>query len=280
MLALEIVVEDAADAARLAAVRDEEVLVGPALEPVVGVGRVAVAGGLQPGVERRGVGLVRVDRVEVGTAAEPGLAGADVARVHVRRGAVRRAQMRHQRDAAGPEPAVALGPGHLLAELGAELAPDRGDVHAHLLEHAAAHERDHAAAAAGPVPGPALEAPRGDVAVRGARIIVLDRLERGADPVAQLLEPGARHLGLVAVRAAHALVSGKAAGLAQRLAQPDRRRHGDVERAQARAQGHAHAQVAAAVDRRGHAGALAAQHQDVVRHVGHMVVQVLPCGAQ
>ena len=47
-IALQIIVEDAADAARLAAVRDEEVLVGPALEAIVGIGRVAVAGRLQP----------------------------------------------------------------------------------------------------------------------------------------------------------------------------------------------------------------------------------------
>ena len=54
-VAFEIVVEDAADAARLAAMRDEEVLVGPLLEALVGVRRVGVAGGPQPGVKGRGV---------------------------------------------------------------------------------------------------------------------------------------------------------------------------------------------------------------------------------
>ena len=53
---------------------------------------------------------------------------------------------------------------------------------------------DHAAAAAGPVPGLPLEPARRQVGVRGAGIVVLDRLEGGADPVAQLLEPGAGRL--------------------------------------------------------------------------------------
>src|SRR5690606_4217732 len=44
--AVEVVVEDAADAARLAAVRNEEVFIAPLLEARVVVGVVAVAGGL------------------------------------------------------------------------------------------------------------------------------------------------------------------------------------------------------------------------------------------
>src|SRR4051794_41075025 len=84
-VAFQVIVEDASDPARFTAMRDEEVLVRPALEALVGVGGVGVAGGLQPGVERQRVLLVGIDRVQVGAAAEPGSAGADVAGGYVGR---------------------------------------------------------------------------------------------------------------------------------------------------------------------------------------------------
>ena len=67
--------------------------------------------------------------------------------------------MRHQRDARGEEARILLGARDLAAELRAELAEHRRDVDAHLLEHAAAHERHRAAAAILAV-GPGLALPR------------------------------------------------------------------------------------------------------------------------
>jgi hypothetical protein len=55
--AVQIVEEDTADAARLAPVLDEEVLVAPGLEARMVVRVVAVAGGLERGVEVGGVRL-------------------------------------------------------------------------------------------------------------------------------------------------------------------------------------------------------------------------------
>src|SRR3546814_634779 len=81
--AVEVVVENAADAACLAAVGNEEVLVAPLLEARVEVGGVAVAGVLQGGVEVRRVLLDRIHRIEIGAAAEPRLGGDDVAGIHV-----------------------------------------------------------------------------------------------------------------------------------------------------------------------------------------------------
>src|SRR3546814_14708729 len=69
--AVEVVVENAADAACLAAVGNEEVLVAPLLEARVEVGGVAVAGVLQGGVEVRRVLLARIHRIEIGAASEP-----------------------------------------------------------------------------------------------------------------------------------------------------------------------------------------------------------------
>ena len=89
------------------------------------------------------------------------------------------------------------GAGHLLAELGAELAEHGRDVDADLLEHATAHDRHGAAAAflavrAGlALPGLALEAAGREVAVRAGKV-VLERLEGRADAIAQTLEPDSR----------------------------------------------------------------------------------------
>src|SRR3546814_3535801 len=157
------VVENAADASCLAAVVNEEVLVAPLLEARVEVGGVAVAGVLQGGVEVRRVLLDRIHRIEIGAAAEPRLGGDDVAGIHVYRRHQGRAQVRHQRDPAGPEPRVLLGAGDLPRELRRKAAEHRGDVHADLLEHAPAQRRHDAAAALaaasiGALPGLALEA--------------------------------------------------------------------------------------------------------------------------
>jgi NAD(P)-dependent dehydrogenase (short-subunit alcohol dehydrogenase family) len=67
---VEIVIEDAADAAR-APVRDVEILVRPGLEARVVGGAVGSQMGLQHGVEMRGVLVVLDAGVEVGAAAEP-----------------------------------------------------------------------------------------------------------------------------------------------------------------------------------------------------------------
>ena len=100
-------------------------------------------------------------------------------------------------DAGGPEARVLLGAGNLLGEFGR-----KGPVHgrgmaAHLLEHAARHQRHDAAAAF----GAALLAARprrlheaaGRLALATGKAVgrILDRFERGADLIPQMLEPGA-----------------------------------------------------------------------------------------
>ncbi len=145
--------EDAADAARLVAVRQEEILVAPGLElRVVGDGRVLLAGELHGLVEGERIGIVlRAAPVEhrrqVGAAAEPPARGHHHARVHVHGRHVGIVRVRDQRNAARPEARVLLGARHLLAELGRELAVDGRDVDADLLEDAAVHHRHGAAAA-------------------------------------------------------------------------------------------------------------------------------------
>src|SRR5688572_16960761 len=196
---VEMVVEDAAKAARLLAVRQVEIFVAPLLVARIVAGVGAVAGTLERGVEVGGVLAVRLrkHRRQVGAAAEPALAGHDVPRVHVDGRHVGRAHVRDQRDAAGPEGAAFSRAGDLLAELLAEAAEHRGDVDPDLLEHAALHHRHGAAAAVaaagvGPLPGGALEPAGGQIAVTRRGKLVLQPLEGGADPVAQLLEPRAR----------------------------------------------------------------------------------------
>src|SRR5216683_2545317 len=63
--AVEIVVKDAADAARLAAVGQMKVLVAPLLEARIVGGVLAIAGGLEGGMEGVGVGLMRHHRRQV-----------------------------------------------------------------------------------------------------------------------------------------------------------------------------------------------------------------------
>src|SRR5690606_29588719 len=87
---LQVVVEDAADAAVLAAMRQIEVLVRPRLEARVVVRVERGASLLETRMERARVRLVRHDRIEIGAAAEPGPRGLDVPGVHVRGRHVRR----------------------------------------------------------------------------------------------------------------------------------------------------------------------------------------------
>ena len=75
---LEVVEEDAADAATLVPVRHQEVVVAPALEARVVAGVVGVAGRLQRAVEVHHVLLDQVVGRQVGAAAEPPLRGSTV----------------------------------------------------------------------------------------------------------------------------------------------------------------------------------------------------------
>ena len=110
-----------------------------------------------------------------------------------------------------------LGAGNLRAEFRGELAEDGGDVHAHLLEDAAVHDRHDAAAArhagmVGPLPGGTDETAGLAVAERRLRgQLVLHRFEGSADRVAQLCKPGgslrlagAQRGGFLALQRVHA----------------------------------------------------------------------------
>src|SRR5690606_1664481 len=106
---------------------------------------------------------------------------------------------------ARPETRVFRSAGDVGAEFLGEGSVHRRDVDAHLLEYAATHDRHHAAAALGlalarrPFPGAPLEA-AGRIAGERPRLqLVFQPLERGADPVPQLLEPTPRALLSVAV---------------------------------------------------------------------------------
>ena len=151
--AVEPVVEDAADAAHLVPVLEEEVLVAPFLVAVVVGDRVAVAGGA---ASRRGSRCVsgsscvrRRSSTGVRSAPPPNHCRlVTTIRVFMwTAGTLRVLRMDDQRDAARPEARVLLGAGDLLAELGREFAVDGGDVDAGLLEDAAMHDGHDAAAA-------------------------------------------------------------------------------------------------------------------------------------
>src|SRR6185312_11618020 len=193
--AVEIIVEDAADAARLAAMLQEEIFVAPLLEARVIAGIVRVAGLLEARVEIARVRLDRPHRREVGAAAEPALRCGDEARVHVRGRYLGRAGMHDERDAARPEARILLRTRDLLAEFLGEGAVHGRDVDAGLLQHAAVQDRHLAAAALGTaflgaLPRLALEATGRPAGERAARELGLDRLEGGAQSVAQGREPG------------------------------------------------------------------------------------------
>src|SRR5689334_19204183 len=93
----EIVEEDAADAARLAAVLEEKVFVAPALVPgvVLGTHRIAARRMEVLHVLREAV----IRREVHATAEPPGVAGAEEANVQVHRRAVGVARMEHERKA-------------------------------------------------------------------------------------------------------------------------------------------------------------------------------------
>src|SRR3569623_925720 len=203
-VALEIIVEDAADAAHLVAVLEEEVLIAPRLVFVVGRERtVRVARGLHRRVKRDRIRIrlrpTAVEhRREIGAAAEPGLRRDDEARVHVHGGHVRIMQMCDQRDARGPETWILGRARDLPAELRRELAEYGRAVHAALLDDAAApHVHDAAATGAAGMVG---AAPRRTHESAGLAVAewrtggqgVLQRLEGSADVVALTLAPGTR----------------------------------------------------------------------------------------
>ena len=189
-----------------------EVTVAPVLEPPVIIRVVGVAGRFHCAVEGRRIGLVRGRRRQVGAAAEPAFGRHDMARVHVHGRDFRRAHMGDEADPARPEARILRGAGDLAPELFGEFAVDGRDVDADLLEHPAAHQGHHAAAAvAGGVrvgigtgragravahppasPGRPLE-PAGRTAAgqrqRLARQFVLQGFEGRAEAVAQGLEP-------------------------------------------------------------------------------------------
>src|SRR5215469_3048301 len=160
------------------------------------------AGGFERRVEIARVGFVGIDRRQIRAAAEPALRRDEMPRIHMHSGHERRARMDDKRDAACPEARILLGTRDLAAEFRAELARDGRDIDAGLLEDAAFEDRHRAAAAALALPVLALKT------VAGARIeLVLDRLERGADAIAQRLEPRFR-LGLLSLVADHEAPSG------------------------------------------------------------------------
>src|SRR6185437_6462018 len=154
-----------------------------------------------------------------GAAAEPPLGGDDVAGVHMDRRNQRRARMGDQRDAARPEARVLGGARDLAAELGREFAEHGRDIDADLLEDPTLHQRDDAAAAPVPVGAVALPGRAGEpsAAARRARsrVLVLDRLEGGADAVAQRREPGGglalARLDRLGGRFRHSVTPGKSA---------------------------------------------------------------------
>jgi hypothetical protein len=162
----------------------------------------AVARGLHGGVERQRIRIVLgaaaiEHRGQIGAAAEPRFRGHHEARVHVHRRHMRIVHVRDHRHARRPEARIVRGARDLRAEFGRELAVHGRAMHADLLEHAAVHHRHHAAAAgcAGEIralPRRAHEASRRAIGQRRARRQrIFQRFERGADVVAQLLEPGA-----------------------------------------------------------------------------------------
>src|SRR6202040_2538060 len=81
--AVEIIEEDPADATRLAPMLEKEIFVAPFPESLIAVAVVGCAGGRKPSVEFLCRGVVGIDRGQIGAAAEPGLAGDDVAGVHM-----------------------------------------------------------------------------------------------------------------------------------------------------------------------------------------------------
>src|SRR5690606_7780352 len=114
---VEVIVENAADAAIFVAVWQEEIFVAPGLEAIVIDAWTVVAGSLHGGVEIDGVGIVlRALGVEywgqVSAAAPPLLAGHDHAGVHVNSRNVWVPRMDDERNARAPEACTSFGAWH------------------------------------------------------------------------------------------------------------------------------------------------------------------------
>ena len=204
--ASQMVVENAAEPTPLAAMGKIKIAVAPVFEARIIIGIESVAGGAEAVMEQRRVGFCGgafgCRRGDIGAAGEPPLGGDDQAGVHMHRRHVRVPHMGDEADAARPEAPVLGRARNLRREIGAEFAPNGGDVHPHLLEDAPAHDPHFAAAApvVAPVvarsgaaflraaPGCGLEAAGRGI---GAIVLVLDGLEGSADSRAQRLEPGA-----------------------------------------------------------------------------------------
>jgi hypothetical protein len=197
--AIQIIVENAADAAGLAPVRDEEVTVAPFLVFLIGTRWMAVTTSLQRRMEVSGILFIRKHRVQIRAAAKPALGCYNHACVHVDGRDKGRLHMRHQRNAAGPElPVIFGGARDLLAEIVAELAEHGGNIDADLFEHAAPHDRHFAAAPRFSgiiaVPQLALEASGGLVLQLGARQFILQPFKLGTYSITQGFEPDRRLL--------------------------------------------------------------------------------------
>ena len=171
----------------------KEVFVAPFLEPLIAIAFVGRAGARQRGVKLLRRSLVGIDRGQIGTATEPGFAGDDVARVHMRRRDERRAHMGDERDAARPEARILRGARDLVAQLGREFARYGRDVNPDLLENLPAQDRNRPAASSRPLPVLAIETARRPSLGACAGEFVLDRLELGADAVAELGKPRLGH---------------------------------------------------------------------------------------
>ncbi len=154
------------------------------------------AGSAKPGVKVLGVLRIGDRRIEIGAAPEPGFAGDQEAGVHMDRGHMRVGHMRHQADARCAKTGV-LG-GRTVdggGEFGRETTAHGRDIDPDLLEHPALHQP--AGAAAGIVIALLLALPRGVVECGVRPGLAFDRLELGANRVAQLFEPLAGLFGLV-----------------------------------------------------------------------------------
>src|SRR5689334_8482067 len=151
-IGFQIVVEDAADSARLIAVLEEKIFVAPFAVLVVrrdfGMG---VACGLHCGMEsdavRIGVNAALVQHGrEIGSPAEPSLGSHDEPCVHVDCRHARIVRMRDQRNPGGPESWVFLGARYFLAEFPRKFAVHRRAMHADFLKDTTVHHRHYATA--------------------------------------------------------------------------------------------------------------------------------------
>src|SRR6185369_16802014 len=182
-MAFQVVVENAADAARNAAMRNPEIFVGPLGKAWIESGIVRCAGGTEPRMKRFGVFFVGYCGVEVGTAAEPALPRREEACIHVNGGHVRVGHVRDQADPGGEEARIVLGSRDALGELGAELASDGRYVDADLFENFSGHLAANSAATG--FSGRVRSVPRGVCEGSIGAGLALDFFERRANAVAQ-----------------------------------------------------------------------------------------------